>query len=261
MTALKGRQTILTASLVAMLACFIVLASFTWKFAGILWALSLIACLAWLFILVALAWFVVLGRISSQYIPRYTGRRVIGFQPMAPVVTIAITLIGVIWMFYAKSSPPQSLPEKTHWYVQFVLVVANIALLVFRYVDYRDKANHETDDAMQENTSKRERLYADIASIQASEWLGNFASGTAGQRLKAALSWWLEELSVAIPERGYALAERFVGQYLEDSRRLLNVIDNLRERREHNETPIVDAECRVLESINRAARINRRMSH
>ncbi len=260
MTTIKGRRTILTASLLAMLACLAIMGAFTWKFAGALRPISLVACLAWLFFLVVMVWFVALGRISSQYIPKYTGRRVLGFQPLAPVVTFGFAALSVVWMFYAKASPPQSLAEKLHWYIEFILAVTAIALLVFRYSDYRDKASHETDGAVKDNTYKREKLYADIAALQTSDWLAGFAPGSVGQRLKAALNWWLEELAVAIPERGYALAERYVGYYLDDSRRLLNVIQNLHERREHTDTPLVDAECRVLESINRAARISRRMN-
>ncbi len=261
MTTHKGRRIIVVASVLAMLACSVILAGFTWKFANLLRPFSLVACLVWLLFLVALVWFVVLGRVSSQYIPKYTGKRVIGFQPLAPVVTFCIALTGVLWMFYAKASPAQSLPEKIHWYVQCVLAAAAIALLIFRYSDYRNKASHEVDDAAVENTGKRDKLYTDIKAIHASEWLHSFAPATVGLRLKAALNWWLEELDVSIPERGYALAERYVGQYLDDSRRLLNVIENLRDRLEHNDTPLVEAECRVLESINRAARISRRMGH
>ncbi len=260
MTTIKGRRTILTASLLAMLACLAILGAFTWKFAGLLRPVSLLACLGWLFFLVVMVWFVVLGRINSQYIPKYTGKRVVGFQPLAPVMIFGLAALSVVWMFYAKASPPQSLPEKLHWYIEFILAATAIALLVFRYSDYRDKANHEADDVVQENAGKREKLYADIKALQTSEWLESFGPGSVGRRLKAALNWWLEELAVAIPERGYALAERFVSHYLDDSRRLLNVIQNLHERREQSETPLVDAECRVLESINRAARINRRMS-
>ena len=243
-----------------MLAAFLLLGAFTWKFAGLLKPLGLLACLAWLLGLVLLVWAVVLGRISSQYIPKYSGRRVVGFQPLAPIMTFGFALVSVIWMFYAKASPAQSLPEKLHWYIEFILLAACLSLLIFRFIDFRDKATHETNDAMVDNTAKREKLYADIQSIQTSDWLAGFAAGSVGPRLKAALYWWLEELSHTIPERGYALAERYVSHYLEDSRRLLNVIENLRDRGEKSEPPLVDAECRVLESINRASRISRRMN-
>jgi hypothetical protein len=253
-----GRRLILFATLFAMAAALLVLGGFTWVFAPRLSLPRLGLCLLALLTIVGLVWGIIMLRISGQHAPRYSGQRAILLKPGAPYVGLLFASGMIAWMVYANLQEASDPSYRVHWIVQLLLVLAGFGVLFWRFSDIRKGASQEDEFNLEDNIRKREKIFEDIQSLGASAWFDQFAPGTTGARLRATVKWWIEEFQLCVPENGYVMAESFINHFLEDSRRQFTFIDDIRQRNDHREEVMQEAEVRTMEMINRTGRLARR---
>jgi hypothetical protein len=129
------------------------------------------------------------------------------------------------------------------------------ALIYWRFSEMRGGATKEDEFVVEENTRKREKVLEDMKSLAASPWFTQFAAGTTGSRLRASLTWWIEEYELAVPANGFVMAENFINHFLDDARRQVTFVDDLRIRDDKREDMLQEAERRMLELINRTGRL------
>jgi hypothetical protein len=253
-----GRRLILIATLFAMAAALLVLGSFTWAFAPRLSLVRLGLCLLGLLAIVGLVWGVIMLRISGQHAPRYSGQRAILLKPGAPYVMLLVAAAMGGWMVYANLQETSDPSYRVHWIVQLLLLLAGFATLFWRFSDVRKGASQEDEFAVEDNIRKREKIFEDIQALGANPWFEQFPPGTTGARLRATVKWWIEEFQLCVPENGYVMAQSFINHFLEDSRRQFTFIDDIRQRNDHREDVMQEAEVRTMEMINRTGRLARR---
>ena len=259
-----SRQMIMKLSLAAMLASLLLLGLFTWIYAPLLsvpgFVLSCLTILGWVFF----AWAMNVLRTMSQLSPRLfkPGSRFASFSVTtgAGLIAFAIAVAAIGWLFFAQSQPVASIAQKSHWWGQALLMVATgFGMLKFFFV-FKQAASEDTGTAVMENANKRDRLVSEIKNVVASPWMQTFDSGSAGNRLRASLSWLEEEIRLSLPQHGFALAESSVSYFLEEQWRLLTFVKDLQEKGERSDTNLSEAERRVLESINKSGRIARKIA-
>jgi hypothetical protein len=259
-----ARRMIFGISLIAATAAILIAGAFTYFYASLLSPIGLMASLLWLLLLVGFAAAVCAARQVSQMGPRLFGPRsrwsTASLQPGAGLVAVLGAAVGIGWMFYAQSQPLASVPQRAHWFGQILLLVVLLAGLMKFFVHVRRNVDGNTGDAVLENAQKREKLMSDLHRLNGSPWLGQFPSGTVGNRLKASLSWLAEEMQSCVPERGFVLAESSVSHFLDEQRRLVTFIQDLSERSESNDVNLTEAERRVLEGINKSSRLARKIA-
>ncbi len=252
-----GRRLIVAVTLIMMAICLVAVAGYTWIFAPRLPGITLGWCLILLVIICGALWFVQIQRINGQHLPRYSGKSALTFKPGAPLVAMLISAAMVGWMVYAHLAQPDSPLRRVHWIGQLILFIGGAALIHFKFSDFRKGASADSEVSAEENARRREKLLEDVAGLQKSPFFDSFTDGTTGKRLKHTLSWWLEELQLCVPERGFVLAEGFMNHFLVEARRQYVFLDSLRERDERREDVLQEAEKRTLEFINRTGRLSR----
>jgi hypothetical protein len=259
-----ARKMMLGLSLIIATVAVLVLAAFTYNYASLLSPRGFIGSILWLLLLFAFVWSVCTARLFSQLGPRMFGPNSrwasASLQPGATLLAATGALVGVGWMFYAQAKPLASVPQRAHWFGQVLLLVLMVAAILKFFVNARRNVHDNTGTALVENAQKRDRLMADIGRLADSSWLGQFPSGTTGNRLRASLSWLAEEMQSCVPERGFALAEASVSHFLDEQRRLVTFIQDLGERSESNDVNLTEAERRVLEGISRSSRLGRKIA-
>ncbi len=253
-----GRRLILVVTLMMMVTCLVLVASFTFYFAPRLPGLTLLKCLLSLAAIFVLLWFVQIKRITGQHMPRYSGRAALTFKPGAPLIALFAGGGMIFLMVYAHIAREDSPVRRVHWIVQLIILLGAAALIYFKFSDVRKAAGAEAEVSADENGRRREKLLDDVKVLEASPYFASFAQGTTGLRLRFTLNWWLEELQLCVPERGFVLAESFMNHFLDEARRQYVFLDSLRDRDERREDVLQEAEKRTLEFINRTGRLTRR---
>jgi putative Mn2+ efflux pump MntP len=259
-----ARKMMLGLSLTLATVAVLVLATFTYNYASLLSPLGFIGSILWLLLLFGFAWSVCAARLFSQLGPRIFGPNSrwasASLLPGATIVAIMGLLLGTGWMFYAQAQPFASVAQRTHWFGQILMLVLMVAAILKFFVNARRNVHDNTGAVLLENAQKRDRLMSDISQLADSPWLGQFPSGTTGNRLRASLGWLVEEMQSCVPERGFALAETSVSHFLDEQRRLVTFIQDLGERSESNDANLTEAERRVLEGISRSSRLGRKIA-
>ncbi len=253
-----GRRLILIATLAAMMAALVLLGGFTWKFAPVLSTVRLAACLLLLLVIVGLVWGVIVLRISGQHAPRYSGKRVFFLRPAAPFIAILTAAVMIGWMGFAHLQDASDPSYRVHWIVQLLFLLVGTALIYWRFTEVRGGVSKEAEFLVEENTRKRERVLEEIKSLSVAPWFAQFPVGSTGARLRATLTWWIEEYQLNVPENGFVMAESFMNHFIEESRRQVTFIDDLMKRDDKREDMLQEAERRTLEFINRTGRLARR---
>jgi hypothetical protein len=259
-----ARRMILGISLIAAIVAVAVVGAFTYFYASLLSPLGFLASILWLLLLISFAASLSAARQVSQMGPRLFGPKSrwssASLQPGAGFVAVIGAVIGIGWMFYAQGQPQASVPQRAHWFGQILLLVLLVAGIIYFFVHVRRNVDGNTGDAVLENAQKREKLMSDLRRLNESPWLGQFAGGTTGNRLKASLNWLTEEMQSCVPERGFVLAESSVSHFLDEQRRLVTFIQDLNERSESNDVNLTEAERRVLEGISKSSRLARKIA-
>lgn len=253
-----GRRFLLIATFAAMLSALVLLGGFTWYFAPRLHYVRLGLCLLALLTIIGLVWSVIALRITGLHAPRYSGKRVWLLKPAAPFLALLVAIAMIGWMIFANMQEPSDPSYRVHWIVQLLLLIGAVTLIYWRFTEFRGGASKEDEFLVEENTRKREKILEDIKSVGASQWFSQFGPGTTGARLRAAMTWWLEEYQLCVPENGFVMAEGFINHFLEDARRQVTFIDDLRKRNDLREDMLQEAERRTLEFINRTGRLSQR---
>ncbi len=253
-----GRRLILIATLGAMLAALVLLGGFTWVFAPRLPTLRLGLCLLALLAIITLVWGVIALRLTGLHAPRYSGKRAWILKPAAPFLAVLVAVGMIGWMVFAHLQDVSDPSYRVHWIVQLALLIGAIALIYWRFTEFRGGASKEDEFLVEENTRKREKIFEDIKTVSGSAWFAQFGPGTTGARLRASMNWWLEEYQLSVPENGFVMAEGFINHFLEDARRQVTFIEDLRMRNDLREDMLQEAERRTLEFINRTGRLARR---
>ncbi len=259
-----ARRMILGISLIAAVAAIAIVGGFTYFYAGLLSPLGFLVSVLWLILLITFAASLSAARQVSQMGTRLFGPKSrwssATLQPGAGLIAVLGALVGIGWMFYAQNQPFASIAQRAHWFGQILLLVVLVAGIMKFFVNVRRNVDGNTGDAVLENAHKRERLMSDLRRLNESPWLGQFPSGTTGNRLKASLTWLAEEMQNSVPERGFVLAEASVSHFLDEQRRLVTFIQDLNERSESNDTNLTEAERRVLEGISKSSRLARKIA-
>ena len=254
----------LKVTLAAMLVSLLLLGVFAWRYASLLslpgFILSCIVLLVW----IGFAWAVNMGRIRTQMSPRLMKASSrwssISISTGAGIAATIAAVLGIAWLFYAQQSPQGSLPQKFHWWGHALMLVGSFFGLLKLFVVLRPMPAEDTSHAVIDNANRRDRLLAEMQAAIASPWLAGFPAGTAGNRLRASLGWLVEELRLSLPQHGFALAESSVSHFLDELGRMMSFVKDLGERSERDDEAISEAERRVLEAINKSARVARRIA-
>jgi hypothetical protein len=253
-----GRRLILLATLLAMGAALALLGGFTWVFAPRVDILRLGLCLLTLLAIVAFVWGVIAQRIRGLHAPRFSGKRAFILKPAAPFIAIIFAAGMIGWMGYANLQDKSDPSYRVHWIVLLLLLILAATLIYWRYTEVRNGVSKEDEFIVEENTRRREKIFEEIKSLATSPWFAAFPVGSTGARLKASMNWWVEEFQLAVPENGFVMAEGFINHFLEDAKRQVTFIDDLRVRDEKREDMLQEAERRTLEFINRTGRLQHR---
>jgi MFS family permease len=250
-----GRRLLVIATLAAMVAALVLLAAFTWRYAAQLALPRLALCLLALLGIIGLTWAIVAQRVRGLHAPKYSGKRIWVLKPSAPYVALLFATAMIGWMFYAHLLDPSDPSYRVHWIVQLLLLITGAALIYWRFSEMRGGTTKEDEFVVEENTRKREKVLEDMKALAQSSWFSQFATGTTGARLRASLNWWIEEYELAVPANGFVMAENFINHFLEDARRQVTFIDDLKTRNDQREDMLQEAERRMLEFINRTGRL------
>jgi hypothetical protein len=250
-----GRRLLVIATLTAMVASLVLLAAFTWYYASRLSLPRLALCLLGLLAIIGLVWSIVAQRVRGLHAPKYSGKRIWVLKPAAPYVAMLFAGMMISWMFYAHLQDASDPSFRVHWIVQLLMLSMAAALIYWRFSEMRGGATKEDEFVVEENTRKREKVLEDMKSLAASPWFTQFAAGTTGSRLRASLTWWIEEYELAVPANGFVMAENFINHFLDDARRQVTFVDDLRIRDDKREDMLQEAERRMLELINRTGRL------
>jgi hypothetical protein len=253
-----GKRLILLATFVAMGVAVLVMGGFTWYFAPRLPMLRLGLCLLTLLLIIGAVWAAIVRRITGQHAPRYSGQRAIILKPGGPYVVILFATLMIGWMIHANMQVTSDPSYRVHWIVQLSLLLAALGTLFWRFSDIRKGASKEDSFVVEDNIRRRDKTLEDMQTLFANPWFNQFVPGTTGSRLRATLKWWIEEFQLCVPENGFVMAETFINHFLEDARRQITFIDDIRTRNDHREDVLQEAEVKTMEFINRTARLARR---
>jgi hypothetical protein len=251
---LRNRRLLLGSIIAAAVALALLLPIFTLVYATRLSALGLVAGLLLIIVMALIPVGLVYGRIASEKIGQGKAGG-LALKPGAPIVGLVISVISIAWLFITQAMDGESFLAASHWLVQIVLVVALVVTLLLVYVQMPGKVRNDLNDIALDNADRRQRVIANLARLQQDGWIAAGTGLSPQGRFRAALGWWEEEITHVMPDRGLALADEQVTFVLEEARRQLSLINDLAQRDQLSDEVVVDAEKRILDSIELASRL------
>jgi hypothetical protein len=251
----QARRLALVATAAAGGALLLLVPLFTWIFATRISAINLALCLMWMFAMIALPWVLAYFVANTERSGKGTAPGGLVFKASTPIVAALFGLASIAWMFFAQSMDADSLPNRWHWLVQLLFLGVLLVLLFRFFVTVPMRQSADLSDLVLDNAERRERVLTDIGGLREAAWLQSFTGSSPGGRLKAALSWWEEEVEAMVPSRGFELAEEPVSYVLDEARRQLTLLKDLCDRGDVSDDALIDAERRVIDSIELASRL------
>jgi hypothetical protein len=258
MTAVRPK-TLWTTIAVAMGMTLLAAVGFTLLFANRVSPLAFGAAFVWILLIIGLATGVVvfgLYRQGDRIKPGDTG---LFLKAGAAPIACIFVFFSLVWLAIGHAVEKEAVVARIHWPVQFILL-ASVGFLIGRgYVLYKDRPSPEAQMRSKDNARRRDRLLSNLNELHGSQWLNGFESNSTGARLKAAISWWQEEIAQGLPARGPALGEEQVSFFLDDITRQVTALQDMMARQETNAGRLLEAERTVIEAISRTGRFARQL--
>lgn len=278
-TQTMSRQTGMKDSLMLLVAlctgslALVLAAVYTHLFADRLGSVAFVAGLVWMQLLVIL--FMVIFYLRRVSLRRSATHQAGLFVRAGAVpVTAGCVALSLLWMFFALSRDDYTIPYRVHWLIQLVLLTSFGGLMGWKFITTNGAGGRRDPKSASILATQRRQQLSAIAGFRTSDWLDQTrpdpdleteaevltTSGiSVAVRLKAAMRWWEEEMELSLPPQRIMTADPAVRAVIMDMQRQVDFLSELRERGPSTDYELLDAERRVIDSIERLGSLARRM--
>lgn len=249
---------------VGTLSCLAVLGllslGFTYVYGPTLPPVVFWACVIWLMVLVLLVWAVYSIRLGSRVESPLSLNSKLNFKSGSTLAAVLYaTLSGTLLVLMAESI--QSGQSSFIFIIlQFLLFSVFAALLALRFTELIPGLPPQAAEQAEANIAALQIRLDELEELYNSEWLDSETGPTHKGRLKAAISWWREELATSMPQSGLEMSQPFIAYFLDNvSRDTLFIRDLCVSKTEPLDDQVMEAEQRVVEGISRTGQIVRKL--
>lgn len=254
----KDQPFILLVSLSVATVGIVLEAIFAGLYAHSLHLFQAIGGAVWLALLVLLLWLVIVLRLTHPQ--RMAASRRFTIRRPAIPITIAFVCISVVWLLFALGQHDNTPLFSLHWIVQLALASTYLFVMGLRCVRIAPEPAEISKRMLELWEKRRADLLGRIDSLRESEWLRAAGADETGQRLRAALAWWREELDAALSLNRISITEPSMKLILDLNRRDVDWLETLMDRNETSRMAMMEAERRVLEAQERLGEEMMRLS-
>ncbi|MEM9287984.1 MAG: hypothetical protein AAGA36_06580 [Pseudomonadota bacterium] len=246
------------------LMCLIVLGSsslaFTYVYGPSLHPPVFWSCVIWLMLLVLIVWAVYSIRLSSRVEGPMSLTSKLNFKSGATIIAVGFAVLSATLLVVMAESIRVGTPDYLFVIGQFLLLVLFIALLALRFTELVPGLPPQAAEQAEANVASLQMRLDELEELFNSDFLRNEIGKSHKGRLKAALTWWREELATSMPQSGLEMSQPFISYFLDNvSRDTLFIRDICASETPVDDEQVMEAERRVIEGISRTGQIVRKL--
>ncbi|MEO0411420.1 MAG: hypothetical protein AAF221_06245 [Pseudomonadota bacterium] len=246
------------------LICLIVLGclslGFTYVYGPVLAPMTFWACVIWLMLLVLMVWAVYSIRLGSRVESPLSLNSRLNFKSGSTMAAVLYAVLSATLLVLMAESMQAGKSSFIFIILQFLLLSVFAALLALRFTELIPGLPPQAAEQSEANIAALQIRLDELEELHNSDWLDDAKGPSHKGRLKAAISWWREELATSMPQSGLEMSQPFIAYFLDNvSRDTLFIRDLCVSQSPVNDDQVMEAEQRVIEGISRTGQIVRKL--